>query len=47
MLRELESPGLLRIVMYVVVLLAVAVALFVRTEADAVVLSHLQGALAS
>jgi hypothetical protein len=47
MLRELESPGFIKILMYLAVLVAVAFALFVRTEGDGVVLSYLQGALRS
>ena len=47
MLRELESPGFVKIVMYLAVVFAVAIALFVRGEGDSLILSQIQGALRS
>ena len=47
MLRELESPGFVKIVMYLAVICAVAIALFVRGEGDSLILSQIQGALRS
>lgn len=47
MLRELEHPGFVKIVMYLAVIFAVAVALFVRGEGDSLLLSQIQGALRS
>jgi len=47
MLRELESPGFVKIVMYLAVIAAVAIALFVRGEGDSLILSQIQGALRS
>jgi hypothetical protein len=47
MLRELENPGFAKIVMYLAVICAVAIALFLRGEGDSLILTQIQGALRS
>ena len=47
MLRELESPGFIRILIYLVVVGAVGLTLLYEFEAEGIVFSFLQGSFRS